>query len=45
MTILRSRSIVLFIHQTQVMYYFVWYYFKAKLPLYGLGEALRVLDG
>jgi hypothetical protein len=27
------------------MYYFVWYYFKAKLPLYGLGEALRVLDG
>jgi len=45
MTILRSRSIVLFIHQTQVMYYFVWYYFKANLPLYGLGEALRVLDG
>jgi len=45
MTILRSRPIVLFNYQTQVIYYFVWYYVKAKLPLYGLGEALRALDG
>jgi hypothetical protein len=45
MTILRSGPIVLFSYQTQVIYYFVEYYVKAKLPLYGLGQALGALSG
>jgi hypothetical protein len=43
MTMLRSRPVVSFNYQTKVVYYFVEYYVKAKLPFYGLGQALMAL--
>jgi hypothetical protein len=45
MAILGSRAIILFNYQTQVICYFVEYCVKAKLPLYGLGQALGALSG